>query len=99
MEDMQQSWLKHCIHERMTEIQGAAEPLQALSVVAYEIVRDKLLRIVNTDFGTGKLVLLGGIQACISPRAYHAAAGQRSAPRRILSLASIFEHRPLPGSC
>eukprot|EP00326_Haptolina_ericina_P037090 CAMPEP_0181231402 /NCGR_PEP_ID=MMETSP1096-20121128/35081_1 /TAXON_ID=156174 ORGANISM="Chrysochromulina ericina, Strain CCMP281" /NCGR_SAMPLE_ID=MMETSP1096 /ASSEMBLY_ACC=CAM_ASM_000453 /LENGTH=182 /DNA_ID=CAMNT_0023325429 /DNA_START=8 /DNA_END=553 /DNA_ORIENTATION=+ len=61
LEDMQQSWLKQCILERHDEIEAADEPIQKLCMVAYEVVRDKLLRIVHTNFGSGNLVLLGGI--------------------------------------
>jgi len=62
MEDMQQSWLKQNVNEKYAQIKAADEPLLALIRVAYGLVRDKLLRIVNMNFGKGKLALLGGIQ-------------------------------------
>jgi hypothetical protein len=60
--DMQQSWLREKIVGHMDAIDAHEEPLQELMHKAYESVRDKLLAIVNTKFGSGKLVLLGGIQ-------------------------------------
>ena len=38
------------------------EPIKAATDVAYDCIKEKLLRIVNTKFGTGKLILIGGIQ-------------------------------------
>jgi len=61
-DDMQQSWLRASVAARLDNIRAHPEPLQAVTECAYECVRDHLLRIVNHDFGPGKLVLLGGIQ-------------------------------------
>ena len=60
--DMQQTWLQKKLQKRLGEINSSDEPLQVLIHAAYEAIRDKLLKIVNTSFGTGKLVLIGGIQ-------------------------------------
>jgi len=60
--DMQQCWIKETILEHIDRINAAPEPLPVLLHVAFESIREKLLRIVNTHFGTGRLVLLGGIQ-------------------------------------
>ena len=38
------------------------EPIKAATDVAYDCIKEKLLRIVNTKFGSGKLILIGGIQ-------------------------------------
>ena len=38
------------------------EPIKAATDVAYDCIKEKLLRIVNTKFGSGKLILVGGIQ-------------------------------------
>lgn len=62
MDDMQQSWLRQGICPRVGEAQAASDPLKVVTDIAYDVVRDKLLRIVNNNFGKGKLVLLGGIQ-------------------------------------
>ena len=60
--DMQQAWLRKHLRKEMPNITRHDEPLQALMLAAYEAVKTKLLKCVNTDFGTGNLVLIGGIQ-------------------------------------
>ena len=60
--DRQQCWLRKQVRKEMNNITAHREPLQALMLVAYEAVKEKLLKCVNTSFGTGKLVLIGGIQ-------------------------------------
>ena len=60
--DRQQSWLRKHVRKDFHNISRNGEPLQALMLVAYEAVKTKLLKCVNTNFGTGKLVLIGGIQ-------------------------------------
>ena len=60
--DMQQAWLRKQVRKEIRKIKKHKEPLQALMLVAYEAVKEKLLKCVNTSFGTGKLVLIGGIQ-------------------------------------
>jgi len=63
--DMQQCWLKDQISKKLdsiTNTTGDGGPINALIHVAYESVKEKLLTIVNNDFGKGKLVLIGGIQ-------------------------------------
>mmetsp|Transcript_26541 Transcript_26541/g.74106 ORF Transcript_26541/g.74106 Transcript_26541/m.74106 type:complete len:603 (-) Transcript_26541:247-2055(-) len=60
--DMQQSWLVTALSERWSSIEASSEPLAELTKQAYMCVKEKLLKIVNTDFGSGRLVLLGGIQ-------------------------------------
>ena len=60
--DMQQAWLRKHLRKEMSNITCQKEPLQAVMLAAYEAVKEKLLKCVNTDFGTGKLVLIGGIQ-------------------------------------
>jgi len=59
--DMQQKWLTQRVNKDLNKIKAAVEPLQALFYTAYEAVKEKLLAIVNHDFGDGNLVLLGGI--------------------------------------
>jgi len=60
--DLQQSWLRDKIARRIDAIRADPEPLAKLINVAFEAVKEKLLAIVNHNFGNGKLVLLGGIQ-------------------------------------
>jgi hypothetical protein len=62
VDDMQQSWLREKLQDRIAEIDQHETPMAALIHAAYEAIRDKLLSIVNIGFGTRKLVLIGGIQ-------------------------------------
>jgi len=59
--DMQQAWLRKEVRKAMPKISAHKEPLQQLILTAYEAVLEKLLKCVNTNFGHGKLVLIGGI--------------------------------------
>jgi len=59
--DMQQNWLREQMLPYTQSIKSASNPMAALAVNAFEIVHQKLMSIVNTNFG-GKLVLLGGVQ-------------------------------------
>jgi len=50
--------LRHfCPHAKMSK-----NPMVELVLKAYEVIEEEMLSIVNTNFGTGHLVLLGGIQ-------------------------------------
>lgn len=60
--DTQQCWLEKKILPYVEDIQAAADPLSELINVAYRAVEQKMMNIVNTKFGSGKLVLVGGIQ-------------------------------------
>lgn len=60
--DMQQNWLREKILPHTAWIQSSPNPMAALARISYEIVRNKMMGIVNTNFGKGKLILLGGIQ-------------------------------------
>jgi hypothetical protein len=62
MDDMQQSWLRQYIGPKAQYCKSCDEPIKAATDVAYDCIKEKLLRIVNTKFGTGKLILVGGIQ-------------------------------------
>ena len=65
--DMQQSFLKERIGRKLPLINAATEPLSALVREMYSIIRDSLFSIVSTDFGSGNLVLLGGILVNLPP--------------------------------
>merc|ERR1719161_651330 len=65
--DLQQWWIKQSIEKDTDSISKAPNPLQMLIHVAYRNVLEHLLEIVNTNFGKGKLVLLGGIQINMPP--------------------------------
>mmetsp|Transcript_149369 Transcript_149369/g.271502 ORF Transcript_149369/g.271502 Transcript_149369/m.271502 type:complete len:645 (-) Transcript_149369:106-2040(-) len=60
--DMQIEWIKTQLEPHIQRIQAQANPMAALAYQAYEMVKAKLSMIVNTDFGSGRLVLVGGIQ-------------------------------------
>jgi hypothetical protein len=60
--DMQQSWLRGQIAPHVDRIAAAQNPMAELAKVSYEAVLKKLKSIVNTDFGSGHLALVGGIQ-------------------------------------
>eukprot|EP00747_Dinoflagellata_sp_TGD_P061666 gnl/TRDRNA2_/TRDRNA2_152628_c2_seq2.p1 gnl/TRDRNA2_/TRDRNA2_152628_c2~~gnl/TRDRNA2_/TRDRNA2_152628_c2_seq2.p1 ORF type:complete len:128 (-),score=34.38 gnl/TRDRNA2_/TRDRNA2_152628_c2_seq2:150-482(-) len=60
--DMQQSWLREQVAPHVDRIKGAANPMAELAKVAYEAVLKTIKAIVNTNFGPGLLVLVGGIQ-------------------------------------
>mmetsp|Transcript_96654 Transcript_96654/g.177700 ORF Transcript_96654/g.177700 Transcript_96654/m.177700 type:complete len:686 (+) Transcript_96654:133-2190(+) len=60
--DMQMGWIKSQIEAHIGLIKTQPDPMAALAYQAYEMVKAKLEKIVNLDFGSGKLVLIGGIQ-------------------------------------
>lgn len=68
--DMQMRWIKSQLEAHVGLIQDQPNPMAALAYQAYEMVKSKLERIVNLDFGSGKLVLIGGIQLNM-PHQYH----------------------------
>jgi len=45
----------------MEEIKKAKEPVVELYFKLYKIIEKEIFKIVNTNYGPGKLVLLGGI--------------------------------------
>mmetsp|Transcript_142001 Transcript_142001/g.441530 ORF Transcript_142001/g.441530 Transcript_142001/m.441530 type:complete len:169 (-) Transcript_142001:335-841(-) len=50
------------VAKNLGKIKASETPLAALTREAYEAAKEKLLSIVNHDFGSGYLVLIGGIQ-------------------------------------
>lgn len=60
-DDMQQVWIQRYIATKLDTIVQAKEPLAVLARVAYDMVLEALLGIVHTNFGKGKLVLIGGV--------------------------------------
>jgi len=60
--DMQIEWIKAQIEPHVQKIKAQSNPMAALAYQAYQMVKAKLEMIVNTDFGSGRLVLVGGIQ-------------------------------------
>jgi len=61
--DMQQGYLKETLHGRAKDIQATPEPMAALAVHAFEIVKEKLEAVICDKLPDhGKLVLIGGVQ-------------------------------------
>ncbi|CAK0823509.1 unnamed protein product [Prorocentrum cordatum] len=60
--DMQMSEIKREFAAHAERLSKADDPMAACAYQAFEMVKDRMLRIVNTRFGSGRLVLLGGIQ-------------------------------------
>lgn len=60
--DMQMDWIKRQIAPHVEGISRSESPMAALSHQSYAMVRDKILDVVNNDFGSGYLCLVGGIQ-------------------------------------
>jgi hypothetical protein len=60
--DMQMAWIKAQLAPHVEKIGEQENPMAALAYQSYEMVREKLEKIVNTDFGPGRLVLIGGLQ-------------------------------------
>mmetsp|Transcript_9313 Transcript_9313/g.17359 ORF Transcript_9313/g.17359 Transcript_9313/m.17359 type:complete len:705 (-) Transcript_9313:78-2192(-) len=60
--DMQMGWIKSQIEAHLDLVSAQPNPMAALAYQAYEMVKAKLEKIVNLEFGSGKLVLIGGIQ-------------------------------------
>jgi len=60
--DLQQCKLRKLLKDDCREVAQAQNPMVELAYRAYKAVEKEMLAIVNTDFGPGKLVLLGGIQ-------------------------------------
>merc|ERR1711972_632430 len=60
--DMQMDWIKSQIAPHAERIRAQRNPMAELAYQAFEMVNAKIKKIVNTNFGPGSLVLVGGIQ-------------------------------------
>merc|ERR1711972_513173 len=60
--DMQMDWIKSQIAPHAERIRAQRNPMAELAYQAFEMVNAKIKKIVNTNFGPGALVLVGGIQ-------------------------------------
>jgi len=61
--DMQQRFLKEQLYGRAKDIQNTPEPMAALAVHAFEVVKEKLEAVIGDKLPeNGKLVLIGGVQ-------------------------------------
>jgi len=61
-QDLQLSWLREKLAPHVAELSKSSNLAVDLALKAYEIVEEEVFKIVNTNFGMGNLVLLGGIQ-------------------------------------
>jgi len=55
-------WIRAQLEPHVQRLQHDPEPMAALVYQAFDAVKTKLLAIVNNDFGSGCLALVGGIQ-------------------------------------
>jgi hypothetical protein len=60
--DMQMAWIKGQLAPHVATIGKQQIPMGALAHQAFEMVKAKINKIVNNDFGSGYLALVGGIQ-------------------------------------
>merc|ERR1712086_830498 len=60
--DMQMEWIKAQLAPNVDSLKSSENPMAACAYEANEMVKNKVLRIVNNDFGSGYLALVGGIQ-------------------------------------
>merc|ERR1712217_208976 len=60
--DMQMGWIKSQIAPHVERLRVQQNPMAELAYQAFEMVDAKIKKIVNTNFGPGYLVLVGGIQ-------------------------------------
>eukprot|EP00401_Gymnodinium_catenatum_P037450 CAMPEP_0117485922 /NCGR_PEP_ID=MMETSP0784-20121206/15212_1 /TAXON_ID=39447 /ORGANISM="" /LENGTH=701 /DNA_ID=CAMNT_0005280519 /DNA_START=74 /DNA_END=2176 /DNA_ORIENTATION=- len=60
--DRQMDWIKQQIAPHARAIATSENPYAALAYQSYEMVKDKIFSVVNNDFGSGYLCLVGGIQ-------------------------------------
>jgi len=58
---MQMCWIKGQIQQQVARIQCQGNPMVALARFSYDLVAQQIDRVVNADFGSGYLVLVGGI--------------------------------------
>eukprot|EP00411_Alexandrium_monilatum_P001096 CAMPEP_0175200012 /NCGR_PEP_ID=MMETSP0093-20121207/9323_1 /TAXON_ID=311494 /ORGANISM="Alexandrium monilatum, Strain CCMP3105" /LENGTH=294 /DNA_ID=CAMNT_0016493023 /DNA_START=88 /DNA_END=972 /DNA_ORIENTATION=- len=60
--DIEQGWLRSKLASAVPDVAASKQPMVDLVMAAYKAVEEEMLAIVNTDYGPGNLVLLGGIQ-------------------------------------
>jgi hypothetical protein len=61
-EDIEQSWIREGLAPYCGKIQESCSPMIDLVMAHYEIIEQEIFEIINTNFGSGNLVLIGGIQ-------------------------------------
>jgi len=61
-QDMEQSWLREKLAPHCAEVAASKNVMVELALKAYKVVEEEMLSIINTNYGPGNLVLVGGIQ-------------------------------------
>mmetsp|Transcript_100719 Transcript_100719/g.285450 ORF Transcript_100719/g.285450 Transcript_100719/m.285450 type:complete len:296 (-) Transcript_100719:175-1062(-) len=61
-DDLEQSWLRTKLKPHCAGVAKSKQPMVDLVMKAYEVIEQEVFKIVNTNFGTGNLILIGGIQ-------------------------------------
>lgn len=61
-QDMEQSWLRRKLSAHAGAVGKSSSPMIDLVMKAYQEIESEMLDIVNTNYGPGNLVLIGGIQ-------------------------------------
>jgi len=59
---MEQSWLRAKLEPYIKDIQKARDPMVELAMKAYQAIESEIMEIVNLGFGSGYLILIGGVQ-------------------------------------
>jgi len=60
--DMNQNWLRNRLKPHCDDVAASKNVMEDLVLKAYKEIEKEIFTIVNTNYGRGKLVLLGGIQ-------------------------------------
>jgi len=60
--DLEQGWLREKLRPHCGEVAASAKQMVELAMKTYKVVEEEVFNIVNTNFGEGNLVLIGGIQ-------------------------------------
>jgi len=58
---MQMAWIKRQIQPHYARLAQQQNPMAALAHQSFEMVRDSMLNIADTSFGSGQLAIMGGI--------------------------------------
>lgn len=60
--DAQQGWLRAHLQRHIREVANSPKPMVELALKTFKAIEEEMLKIINTGYGPGHLVLLGGIQ-------------------------------------
>lgn len=60
--DLEQSWLRTKLAPHCAAVAQSSNPMVTLAMKTYKVIEEEIFKIIDTDFGSGNLVLVGGIQ-------------------------------------